>query len=60
MEQGYTTMKYNMGCRFQRGRGLARAQSEIGLMCLIYNMARLRFLETELCQGNGLRRASSA
>ena len=48
VEHSFATMKHNMACRLHRGIGLARAQSEIGLTCLVYNMVRLSFLETKL------------
>lgn len=44
----FAATKYNRGCRLYRGIGLARAQSEIGLTCLVYNMARLCFLAAKL------------
>lgn len=36
VEPGFTTMKYNNGCRWHRGVGLSRAQSEIGLTSLTH------------------------
>lgn len=48
VEHSFATMKHNMACRLHRGIGLARAQSEIGLTCLVYNMVRLSFLEVKL------------
>lgn len=43
VEYGFATIKHNMVCGLHRGIGLARAQSEIGLMCLVY-IARLSLL----------------
>ena len=48
VEHGFAMIKHNMGCRLHRGIGLARAQSELGLTCLVYNMARLRFLAAKM------------
>ena len=48
VEHSFATMKHNMACGLYHGLGLARAQSEIGLTCLVYNMVRLSFLQAKI------------
>ena len=48
VEHVFATLKHNMGCRLHRGIGLARAQSEIMLENVAYNLRRLVSLEAKL------------
>ncbi|MXX94187.1 MAG: IS5 family transposase [Gammaproteobacteria bacterium] len=48
VEHIFGTIKHDMGCRLHRGIGLARAESEIFLQNLVYNMRRLVSVEAKL------------